>query len=120
VNPVRANVVPGVSPYLPSGERSADHWFNTAAFATPAAYTFGNAGRNSVYGPSLRKTDVAVQRNFVLAGRTAFELRAEVFNLFNHTNLATPERFVNTPQFGTVTMAATSARQIQLVGRLRF
>jgi outer membrane receptor protein involved in Fe transport len=120
VNPVRANVVPGVSPYLPDGERSADHWFNTAAFATPAAYTFGNAGRNSVYGPSLRKTDVALQRNFVLAGRTAFELRAEVFNLFNHTNLATPERFVNTPQFGTVTMAATSARQIQLVGRLRF
>ena len=32
----------------------------------------------------------------------------------------TPERDVNTPQFGSVTMAATSARQIQFGGRLLF
>ena len=32
----------------------------------------------------------------------------------------TPERFVNTPQFGTITMAATPARQIQLVARYQF
>jgi hypothetical protein len=119
VNPVRANVVPGQDPYLPQSERSADRWFNTGAFATPAAFTFGNVGRNSVYGPGLRKTDLALQRNFVLAGKTQFEFRAEFFNLFNHTNLGTPERFVNTPQFGTITMAATPARQIQFVGRLR-
>ena len=47
VNPVRANVVPGVSPYLPSDQRTGEHWFNTAAFTTPPAYTFGDAGRNS-------------------------------------------------------------------------
>jgi len=120
VNPVRANVVAGVSPYLPADERSGDRWFNTAAFTTPPAFTFGNAGRNSIYGPGLQKTDLALQRNFVLAGRTAFEFRAEFFNLFNHTNFATPERFVNTPQFGSVIMAATPARQIQFVARLRF
>jgi hypothetical protein len=40
--------------------------------------------------------------------------------VFNHTNLGTPERFVNTPQFGSVVMSATSARQIQFVGRLMF
>src|SRR4029453_17798426 len=120
VNPVRAQVVPGVSPYLPDDERTAERWFNTAAFTTPAAFTFGDAGRNSVYGPGLWKTDVALQRNFDLAGRTQLEFRAEAFNVFNHTNLGTPERFVNTPQFGSVTMAATSARQIQFVARLLF
>lgn len=31
-----------------------------------------------------------------------------------------PERFVNTPQFGTITMAATPARQVQFAARLSF
>lgn len=44
----------------------------------------------------------------------------EAFNLFNHTNLGTPERYVNTPQFGSVIMAATPARQVQFAGRLTF
>ena len=71
VNPVRANVVPGVSPDLPDDERTTDKWFNTAAFTTPAAYTFGDAGRNSVYGPGLQKTDIALQRDFPIAGADA-------------------------------------------------
>lgn len=120
VNPVRANVVPGVSPYLPDDQRTADMWFNTAAFTTPPAFTFGDAGRNSVYGPSLQKTDIALQRDFPIAGQTRLQFRAEAFNVFNHTNLGTPERFVNTPQFGSVIMAATSARQVQFVARLLF
>jgi hypothetical protein len=120
VNPVRANVVSGVSPYLPDDERSADRWFNTAAFTTPPAFTFGNVGRNTVYGPGLQKTDVALQRTFGLVGRTALDIRLEAFNLFNHTNLGTPERYVNTPQFGSVIMAATPARQIQFAGRFTF
>jgi len=120
VNPVRANVVPGVSPSLPKGQRTADRWFNTSAFVAPPAFTFGNAGRNSMYGPGLWKTDLALQRDFRLSARTRFEFRAEAYNLFNHTNLGTPERFVNTPQFGSVIMAATPARQIQFVGRLKF
>ncbi len=119
VHPVRANVVPGVSPYLPRSQRSADRWFNTDAFTTPPAYTFGDAGRNSVYGPGLKKVDLALQRTFALGGGKAIEFRTEFFNLFNWTNYGTPERFVNTPQFGSVTMAATPARQIQFVGRIR-
>src|SRR5207245_1452354 len=55
VNPIRANAVPGVDPNLPSGERNADHWFQTAAFTTPPAFTFGNVGRNSMVGPGLQK-----------------------------------------------------------------
>jgi hypothetical protein len=119
VNPIRANAVSGVDPNLPSDQRNADHWFNTAAFTTPPAFTFGDVGRNTMVGPALQKVDMALEKPIPI-GRSTLILRAEAFNLFNHTNLGTPERFVNTPQFGTITMAATPARQIQFVARVLF
>ncbi len=118
VNPIRANVVPGVSPDL--SHPTADMWFNTAAFTTPAPFTFGNAGRNSVWGPGLSKADLALDRELPLTGALRFHFRLEAFNLFNTVNYGTPNRFVNTPQFGTVTEAATPARQIQFVFRATF
>jgi carboxypeptidase family protein len=118
VNPIRANVVPGVSPQLDNP--SADMWFNTAAFATPAPFTFGTATRNSVWGPGLQKADLALDREMPLVGPARFHFRLEAFNLFNTVNYGTPNRFVNTPQFGTITEAATSARQIQFVFRATF
>jgi hypothetical protein len=48
------------------------------------------------------------------------QLRAEAFNALNHTNLGTPKRFVNTPQFGTITEAATPGREIQVGVRVTF
>jgi hypothetical protein len=119
VNPIRADVVPGVDPNLPADERNADHWFNTAAFATPAAFTFGTATRNSMVGPALAKADVSLERRFDVS-RTRIDFRFEAFNVFNRVNYAAPERFVNTPQFGTIRMASTPARQIQFAARLNF
>jgi hypothetical protein len=42
------------------------------------------------------------------------------FNALNKTNLGTPNRFVNTPQFGTITMAMTPGREMQMSARLSF
>ena len=120
VNPIRANTVPGQDPDLPGGERTTDRWFNADAFTIPPAFTFGNAGRNTMTGPSLHKVDLALEKRIPVGGERALLFRTEVFNLFNHTNLGTPERFVNTPQFGTIIMAATPARQIQFVLRYVF
>jgi hypothetical protein len=117
-NPIRANVTG--QPIFPSGTRTAASWFNRAAFAAPPAYTFGDAGRNSVYGPGLQTLDLALVRNFNLTERAVFQFRGEFFNALNHTNLGTPDRFVNTPQFGTITEATTPGRQIQLSARLSF
>jgi hypothetical protein len=64
--------------------------------------------------------DLALEKRIPVRGEQALLFRTEVFNLFNHTNLGTPERFVNTPQFGSIIMAATSARQIQFVLRYMF
>jgi carboxypeptidase family protein len=115
VNPIRANVVPGVSPGV--DHPSADEWFNTAAFTTPAPFTFGTAGRNSVWGPPLHKADLALDRELPFVRQSQLHLRVEAFNLFNTVNYGTPNRFVNTPQFGTITTASTAARQIQFVLR---
>ena len=93
---------------------------NPAAFTTPPAYTYGNAGRNSVYGPGMETTDLGVVREFSVTEGVKFEARAEFFNLLNHTNLGTPNRFVNTANFGSITEATTPGREIQLSARLSF
>jgi len=117
-NPIRANVT-GKQVFGP-GTRNATHWFNPAAFAAPPAYTFGNAGRNSVPGPGMETMDVSVVRGFVLTEALRLETRGEFFNALNHTNLGTPNRFVNTAGFGSITEVSTMGREIQVSARLSF
>jgi hypothetical protein len=117
-NPIRANAT-GKDEFGP-GTQTASRWFNTAAFAAPPAFTFGNAGRNSIYGPGAQTLDFAVIRDFGITERMKFQFRGEFFNSLNHTNLGTPDRFVNTPQFGTITETTTPGREIQLSARLSF
>jgi hypothetical protein len=117
-NPIRANVT--TAPLFPAGTHTADMWFNPAAFTTPAAYTFGDAGRNTVEGPAMQLLDLALTREFRLKEALRLQVRAEGFNTLNHTNLGTPNRFVNTPQFGTITMAMHPGREVQFSGRLTF
>lgn len=117
-NPIRANVTG--APLFPAGTQTANLWFNPAAFSTPAAYTFGNAGRNTVEGPGMELMDLALTREFRLGEKLRLQMRGEAFNALNHTNLGTPNRFVNTPQFGTIIMAMDPGREIQLSGRITF
>lgn len=117
-SPIRANYTGQA--VFGQGTRSTAAWFNPAAFATPAAFTFGNAGRNTVYGPGMQTMDLALVRAFDLGERFKFELRAEAYNALNHSNWGTPNRFVNTPQFGSITEASTPGRELQINARLSF
>jgi hypothetical protein len=117
-NPIRANLTG--KPIFGSGTRNSNTWFNPAAFATPPAYTYGNVGRNTVYGPGMQTMDLGVVREFSIAEKARFEARAEFFNALNHTNLGTPNRFVNTASFGSITEVSTPGREIQLSARLSF
>jgi len=117
-NPIRANYTG--QPLLGGGTGNTDAWFNPAAFATPAAYTFGNVGRNTVYGPGMQTLDIALTRSFTIAERLRLQLRGEAYNALNHSNWGTPNRFVNTPQFGSITEATTPGREFQLSARLSF
>lgn len=117
-NPIRANLTG--QPIFGPGTRNAVTWFNPRAFAAPPAYSFGNAGRNSVYGPGMETVDMSVVRSFSLNEILKLETRGEFFNVLNHTNLGTPNRFVNTAGFGSITEVTTPGRQIQLSARLSF
>jgi hypothetical protein len=117
-NPIRANYT-GVAVF-PSGTHTSNEWFNTAAFKAPPAYTFGNVGRNTVTGPGMQIADIALSREFRLMESLHLQIRAEAFNAFNHTNYGTPNRFVNEPQFGTISMAMHPGREAQFSGRLTF
>jgi hypothetical protein len=117
-NPIRANRT-GQTVFGP-GTRNSTTWFNPKAFATPPAYSYGNVGRNSVYGPGMQTMDLGVVREFSTSEKTRFEARAEFFNALNHTNLGTPNRFVNTSNFGSITEVSSPGREIQLSGRISF
>ncbi|MDR3676171.1 MAG: carboxypeptidase regulatory-like domain-containing protein, partial [Acidobacteriota bacterium] len=117
-NPIRANYTG--QPVFGPGTHNSMEWFNTAAFAAPPAYTFGNAGRNTVEGPGMQVADVALTREFRLLESLHMQIRGELFNALNHTNYGTPNRFVNEPQFGTITMAMHPGREAQFSARLTF
>ncbi len=117
-NHIRANYTG--KPVFDYGTHNSTTWFNTDAFATPAAYTYGNVGRNTVYGPGMQTMDFGLTREFSIAEKARLEARGEFFNAFNHTNLGTPNRFVNTSSFGSITEAATPGREIQVSARLSF
>jgi hypothetical protein len=115
-NPVRANYTG--QPVFGADTKRPEEWFNPAAFSTPAAYTYGNAGRNTVVGPGMQSLDVAISRSFAVSDRTRFQVRLEGFNSLNKVNLGTPNRFVNTAQFGTITESSTPGRVLQISARL--
>jgi hypothetical protein len=117
-NPIRANATG--QKIFPSGTRNSKTWFSPGAFSAPPAYTFGDVGRNSVYGPGLQTMDLALVRSFSVVEKARLETRAEFFNALNHTNLGTPNRFVNTSSFGSITEVNTPGREIQLSARLSF
>ena len=104
--------------------RSAAEWFNTAAYSTPTYGTYGDAGRNSLRGPSYWKLDTSLFRQFPVGGEgRQFEFRAEAFNLFNHENLGQPENDITTGNlFGTISSTALpfDQRQIQLALKFLF
>ena len=117
-NPIRANYTG--QPVFGSGTQNAQQWFNPLAFSAPAPYTFGNAGRNTVYGPGQQTLDIAIGRKLALSEKANLHLRLEAFNSLNKVNLGTPNRFVNTAQFGTITESSTPGRQVQVSARVSF
>lgn len=100
---------------------SPTRWYNPDAYATPAEFTFGNAGRNSLVGPGTRTADLYLRKQFKLRGRTRLEVRIEAFNAFNHPNFGLPDNYIDDGEAaGTITSTALAQRQIQLGARLEF
>jgi hypothetical protein len=85
----RPMVLAGVSPILP-GWTPSSGYLNAAAFQQPLDGTFGNVGRNSVYGPHYWNADFSLSKQTQITDRLGVQFRAEFFNLLNHPNFALP------------------------------
>ena len=117
-NPVRPSLNPNFTGQLILGD--PNKYFDPAAFIAPLAGTYGNAPRNSLEGPGLVETDFSLAKKFLFTERLNLQFRAELFNIFNHTNLNNPNPVVLTsatsgpsPTAGVITSTTTSSRQIQ-------
>jgi hypothetical protein len=97
-----------------------NYWFNPTAFAVPAAGTFGNAGRNIIYGPGDQQWDIAFFKNFSLADTHKMQFRVEIFNFPNHPNLSGPTTDITNANFGRSTGKDGNRRDIQLALRYIF
>jgi len=92
-------------PELSSGERTLDRYFNTQAFAPNEPFSFGNAGRNILTGPSSNNVDLAAFKRFQITEDIVAQFRFEAFNAVNIPNFGIPGNVVNTPTFGEITNA---------------
>jgi hypothetical protein len=106
------------------GPKTPAQWFNTSCFAAPAAFTYGNAGRDIVTGPGTNNFDATFQKNFAIRESVQLQFRADIFDFFNHPNFNQPNRFYQPPTaqpftFGTIT-SANDPRVTQFSLRLAF
>ncbi|MEN6602374.1 MAG: TonB-dependent receptor [Bryobacteraceae bacterium] len=114
----RASVVAGANLY-PS-EQTLGQWFNSAAFYTPDAYTWGNAARNMLFTPGEIMIDASVLKDFTLYERFKLQFRGEAFNLPNHPNWGGPASNISTlATVGTIS-GRGSERQVQFGLKLLF
>ncbi len=139
-NPVRPNVNPNFTGALyqhGTTAQRATQYFSPNAFSAPAAGYVGNAGRDSLVGPGYADWDLSLLKSTQITERVRLQLRAEFFNVLNHTNLQLPNETVFSagPTQGTtanqntvaalgspgvITATANTSRQIQLAAKIIF
>jgi hypothetical protein len=100
-------------------QQTTAQWFLPSAFTIQPVGTFGNVGRNSIYGPGTISGDSALSRTFQVAERLGLMIRAEAFNTLNHPNWSNPTTSITSGQFGQITSFG-SPRIIQFGMKLIF
>ncbi len=114
-----------------SGSGSDPHtvtqWFDTSVYSGPAAGTWGNTPRSSVWGPGRHNWNLSLFKNFWFSQERGSNLqfRAEFFNVWNHTQFRADgvqggiSNNFGSSNFGHIT-SAYDPRTIQLALKLSF
>jgi len=72
--------------------RNPDHtFFNRDAFDSGPVGAFGNSSRQFFHGPGINNFDISLMKRTAITESTAVEIRAEFFNVFNHTQFNNPD-----------------------------
>jgi len=96
--------------------------FNSDLFALPELGRLGNARRRFLHGRGADNTDLALAKSLQLDTRLRLELRAEAFNIFNHSQFFGPAAVngnISSTTFGQF-QNSTPPRLLQLPARIRF
>jgi Carboxypeptidase regulatory-like domain len=92
-----------------NSKRNGNFWFSPSDFADPPLGSFNTGTQRTICcGPGLDDWDLSAQKKIAVTESKYFQFRAEIFNLFNHTNFSNPDgHFSDGPtQFGKITRAA--------------
>jgi hypothetical protein len=157
-NPLaRPNWAPGANRAAATSNVPEGYFFNPFAFARPVVAVgqvisssggaaiadapgtdIGNLGRNVLRGPGQTNVDFSVIKRFPFGESRSLEFRTEVFNLFNHVNLANPisdlgavqssggtidqstGRILSPGSFGRIISTSNNPRLIQFALKLNF
>jgi hypothetical protein len=98
---------------------------NRAAFALvpngPATAPIrpGNVGNGAIRAPGSVNLDLSLGKTFRITERARIQVRADMFNALNHTNLTGLRNSLNDPFFGQL-LSTAGARVIQLNSRFSF
>ena len=85
--------------------RKGDHlFFNPDAFAPGQLGQFGTSSRQFFHGPGINNFDISLMKKTQISESMSFEIRAEFFNVFNHTQFNNPDGDLN-GQMGVVRSA---------------
>jgi len=101
-------------------------WFDTsfntadAAWGVPATFTFGNSGRNILFGPGRVNFDYSLFKDLALTETLNLQLRAEFFNLMNTPQFDLPNASIGGNNAGIISAVLGNPRQIQFGLRLSF
>ncbi len=121
----RPDLVAGQNGNLPGSERTWKRWFNTAAFAQTPFGRFGTAPRtNAIRLPGITNVDFSLHKSVKFKETRAFEVRAEIFNLFKNFNPdpGTVDLNIRSATFGMVGggVQGITVRVIQLGAKFNF
>jgi hypothetical protein len=94
-------------------------FFNLGAFTIPVAGRFGNAGRNTISGPSRLSLNLSFGRSFRIDDRKRVELRVDSLNFLNHVSYTSLGTVVNASNYG-LPLATASMRTLNAQLRFRF
>ncbi len=97
-----------------TGPNTIQQWFNTAAFVLQPGQIYGDAVRNSIYGPGIFNFDMSILRNFTLGGSKSLQFRLEAFNTFNQPVWQDPNTAVTSNQYGQITSTRKPMRELQV------
>ena len=107
----------------PTAGVSGTQYLNPAAFAVPAAGTFGNLGAYSIFGPPTKNWDASLQKSFPIGEKVSASFRGEIYDFPNHLSYfgVNTGSFSATPpsSFGQVS-STTDPRTVQFALRLSF